>query len=264
MTKTLTQWGQKAKQWALEAGKLSLERLRSPLDVQYKTSTSDLVTKVDQEVEQYVVDAILRTYPDHGILGEEGTFTEDISGFDTLWIIDPIDGTTNFIHQHQNYVVSIAVYHKGEVVAGTVYDPIRDEMFYAEKGNGAYLNGVPLYLREIKTLQQSLLASSTFWNEEAMRTGMDKKIQQLAQWSRGMRIFGCAALELAYVAAGRIDGYMSVTLNPWDFAAGNLLVEEAGGKVSRANGSRVCTLERGSILASNASIHQEFIDFIRI
>lgn len=264
MTKTLTQWGQKAKQWALEAGKLSVERLRSPLQVTYKTCPSDLVTEVDKDVERYLVDAILRTFPDHGILGEEGTFTEEVSKFDTLWIIDPIDGTTNFIHQQQNYVVSIGVYHKGTVVAGTVYDPIRDELFYAEKGCGAYLNGVPLRLRNEKTLQESLLASSTFWNEEAMKTGMDRKIQQLAQWSRGMRIFGCAALELAYVAAGRIDGYMSVTLNPWDFAAGNLLVEEAGGKVSRANGALVHPLERGSILASNSSIHREFIDFIKV
>ncbi|HBI03020.1 MAG TPA: inositol monophosphatase [Paenibacillaceae bacterium] len=262
MTRTLTQWGQKAKQWALDAGRLSVERLRSPFAIEYKTSPSDLVTQVDQEVERYLVDTILRTYPDHGILGEEGTFTKDIAEFDTLWIIDPIDGTTNFVHQQQNFVISMGVYHKGAVTAGVVYDPIRDELFYAEKGGGAYLNGVPLHLRGEKALQESLLASSTFWNETAMRTGMDKKIQQLARYSRGMRIFGCAALELAYVAAGRIDGYMSVTLNPWDFAAGNLLVEEAGGKVTRSNGEKIDPLERGSILASHSSIHQEFIDFI--
>lgn len=262
MTKTITQWGQKAKQWALDAGKLSVERLRSPLAINYKTSPSDLVTQVDQEVESYLIDAILRTYPDHGILGEEGMFTKDIAGFDTLWIIDPIDGTTNFVHQQQNFVVSIGVYHKGVVIAGVIYDPIRDELFYAEKGGGAYLNGVPLHLRGEKTLQESLLASSTFWNQTAMDTGMDQKIQQLARYSRGMRIFGCAALELAYVAAGRIDGYMSVTLNPWDYAAGNLLVEEAGGKVTRANGNPINPLEGGSILAAHSSIHQQFIDFI--
>jgi myo-inositol-1(or 4)-monophosphatase len=263
VTKIITQWGHKAKQWALEAGKLSIEKLRLPLAINYKTSPSDLVTQVDQEVESFLVDAILRTYPDHGILGEEGMFTKDIRKFETLWIIDPIDGTTNFIHQHQNFVVSIGVYHKGEVILGVVYDPIRNELFYAEKGGGAYLNGVPLRLTGQKTLQESLLASSTFWNEIAMNTGMDVKIQQLARYSRGMRIFGCAALELAYVAAGRIDGYMSLTLNPWDFAAGNLLVEEAGGKVSRVNGDLVDPLKRGSILAAHTSIYQEFIDFIR-
>ncbi|WP_051330783.1 inositol monophosphatase family protein [Aneurinibacillus terranovensis] len=257
------EWGSFAKRCAREAGALIQRMLEKPLEVMYKSSAADLVTSVDRAVEKYIMDSILNVYPGHGILGEEGLFARDVTGYDAVWVIDPIDGTTNFVHQKLNYCISIAFFYQGICQAAVVYDPTRDEMFYAEKDGGAYLNDVRLKPPHHLHMEESLLASSIFWNKKAIDCGLAEKIQELAQCSRGMRVLGVAALELAYVAAGRLDGYVSMSLNSWDYAAGKLLIEEAGGIVTRMDGTSIPFTEKTSILAANPGIHQKMLEFIK-
>lgn len=255
-----------AKQVALScaktAGELSLQRMLQPYTVEYKTCASDLVTAVDKEVERLVVEMIRKSFPDHGILGEESTFQGDPSLYDTLWIIDPIDGTTNFVHQQINFSVSIAVYHKGEGLIGVVYDPSRNEMFHAVKGKGAFLNDRPLHLDRHVTLEEALLCTSVFWNKQAEQIGIDQIVKKLAGKARGMRLLGSAALEMAYVASGRLDGYVSLSLNPWDFGAGKILVEEAGGTVTKMNGQPLPYNEKSSVMACNPTFYEELKHYL--
>ncbi|RNB71274.1 inositol monophosphatase family protein [Brevibacillus panacihumi] len=249
---------------ARSAGKLSLARMREPFTVEYKTSASDLVTAVDKEVEKHVIDLILAKYPDHGILGEERTFAGDPSQFDTLWVIDPIDGTTNFVHQQINFSVSIAVYHKGEGLVGAVYDPSRDELFYAVRGEGAFLNDRPLRLERHVRLEEALLCTSVFWNERAEQMGIDQIVKKLAGKVRGMRLLGSAALEMAYVAAGRLDGYVSLSLNAWDFGAGRIIVEEAGGRVTSMAGTPLPFDQKSSVMACNPAFYEELQHYLNL
>jgi myo-inositol-1(or 4)-monophosphatase len=249
---------------ARSAGELSLLRMKQPFTVEYKTSASDLVTAVDKEVEKHVVDTILRHYPDHGILGEESTFAGDPARFDTLWVIDPIDGTTNFVHQQINFAVSIAVYHKGEGLVGAVYDPSRDEMFYAVKGEGAFLNGQRLRLERQVKLEEALLCTSVFWNKRAEQMGIDLIVKKLAGKVRGMRLLGSAALEMAYVAAGRLDGYVSMSLNAWDFGAGRIIVEEAGGRVTTMTGEPLPVDQKSSVMACNPAFYEELQHYLTL
>ncbi|MFD2370744.1 inositol monophosphatase family protein [Brevibacillus sp. GCM10020057] len=253
-----------ALQCARSAGELSLKRMKEPFTVEYKTSASDLVTAVDKEVEKHVIQMILERFPDHGILGEERTFKGDYHSFDTLWVIDPIDGTSNFVHQQINFSVSIAVYHKGEGLVGAVYDPSRDELFYAARGEGAYLNERRLRLEKVVTLEEALLCTSVFWNKRAEQMGIDQIVKKLAGKVRGMRLLGSAALEMSYVAAGRLDGYVSMSLNPWDFGAGRIIVEEAGGKVTTMMGSPLPFDQKSSVMACNPAFYEELQHFLNL
>jgi myo-inositol-1(or 4)-monophosphatase len=260
----MKEWGWLAKNCARSAGKLIEEMLSHPLEVMYKTSSSDLVTSVDRAVERFVIDEITKAYPDHGVLGEEGIVAHKPDEFDTVWMVDPIDGTTNFVHQQQNYCVSIAVYHKTECVVGVVYDPTRREMFYAEKGGGVFLNDVPLQVQRSKEMKEALLSTSLFWNKRAIKSGLSEKVQRLAHRSRGIRVYGVAALELAYVAAGRLDAYINGGLNPWDYGAGRLLVEEAGCKITAMDGTPLPFAQRSSILAANPNIYDFLLEFLQV
>ncbi|WP_425456027.1 inositol monophosphatase family protein [Brevibacillus nitrificans] len=261
---SLTELKELALRCARSAGELSLKRMKEPFQVEYKTSASDLVTAVDKEVEKHVIHMILERFPDHGILGEESTFKGDYKQFDTLWVIDPIDGTTNFVHQQINFSVSIAVYHKGEGLVGAVYDPSRDELFYAVKGEGAYLNDRPLHLEKVVTLEEALLCTSVFWNKRAEQMGIDQIVKKLAGKVRGMRLLGSAALEMSYVAAGRLDGYVSMSLNAWDFGAARIIVEEAGGKVTSMVGNPLPFDEKSSVMACNPAFYEELQHYLNL
>ncbi|WP_312111857.1 inositol monophosphatase family protein [Brevibacillus reuszeri] len=249
---------------ARSAGELSMKRMKEPFTVEYKTSASDLVTAVDKEVEKHVIDMILKRFPDHGILGEESTFAKDYRQYDTLWVIDPIDGTTNFVHQQINFAVSIAVYHKGEGLVGAVYDPSRDELFYAVKGEGAFLNDRPLHLDRVVSLEEAILCTSVFWNKRAEQMGIDLIVKKLAGKVRGMRLLGSAALEMSYVAAGRLDGYVSLSLNAWDFGAGRIIVEEAGGRVTNMMGEPLPYNEKSSVMACNPTFYEELQHYLNL
>lgn len=253
----------KAKDWAVEAGKLSLKRAEHPLEYTFKSSPSDLVTQVDKEVEEFMIQKILSHFPEHGIIGEEGTFERDPKEFDTLWVIDPIDGTMNFVHQQINYVVSVAVVYKGIGIIGVIYDPSRDELFWSLKGEGAYLNGHPLKLDKPVHLQEALICSSLFWNQRAEKLGLVDILYDLPKKSRGIRVYGCAALELAYVAAGRVDAYVSLYLNPWDFAAGKVIVEEAGGTTTTLDGSALPLTEVSTVVASNPFLYAQLTEYLQ-
>ncbi|MBE3562716.1 MAG: inositol monophosphatase [Hydrogenibacillus schlegelii] len=259
-----------ARTLAEEAGALIRERLLKleageALQIGTKSGPSDLVTEVDRAVEAHVVRRIRAAYPDHGVLGEEGT---DAAGSPETaglrWVIDPIDGTTNFVHQKLNFCVSIALYAGDEGLVGVVYDPMREERFTAVRGGGAALNGRPLRLDGAKGLSESLIGTSLTWVRRARQTGLVEPVWRLAERSRGLRSLGAAALEAAYVAAGRLDAFLSLTLSPWDFAAAKLIVEEAGGTVVDFAG-RPVGLKRPELgfLAAHPSLVGPILEVLR-
>ncbi|MFO7247168.1 MAG: inositol monophosphatase [Bacillota bacterium] len=259
MTMDLAAIATVAQEAVREAAEYVRRRLDDPIEAMRKSERGELVTEVDRTVERMVVDRILRAFPDHGILGEEGVFTRaDAPAPEVpLWVIDPIDGTTNFVHQRINFVLSLAVYHGGEGLIGIVYDPLRDEWFEARRGEGATLNGRPIRVRpDASRLEEALIVTSLFWSRYAERFGLTDKIRELGRRVRGMRLYGAAALELAYVACGRLDGFFSPSLSPWDFAAGALLVKEAGGMVTTVDGTPLSLEGRTTVLAGAPAIYR--------
>lgn len=226
------------------------------MSVQYKTSWSDLLTEVDTAVEQAVRQAIGARFPDHGFVGEEegGGWEREYT-----WVLDPVDGTTNFAHTLPNFVCSLACYRGREALVGAVYDPSRDELFTARRGEGAFLNGVQIQVDPAATLKESLIGTNLLWDMREGRMPNLPGIQQLGMQVRGIRSLGAAAMEMAYVACGRLSAYMQWQLSPWDYAAGALLVAEAGGRVSRTDGTPLEITQKGSLLVSNGRIHDAIV-----
>jgi myo-inositol-1(or 4)-monophosphatase len=185
-------------------------------------------------------------------------------GAEITWMIDPIDGTTNFVHQKINFCISVGIYRGQEGLIGIVYDPIRKEMFWAKKGEGAFLNHQPIRVATHPTLGESLIGTNQLWVRRTRKWGLEKQIQDIAMRSRGIRSLGAAALEMAYVAAGRLDAFLSLHLSPWDFSAGKLIVEEAGGRVSDFKGDQIkITKEKFGLLASQSHIHEEILHYLK-
>jgi myo-inositol-1(or 4)-monophosphatase len=215
----------------------------------------NLVTAVDLEVERRLRDRIGSRYPDHAILAEEGAAREGSSSY--RWIIDPLDGTTNFVHRHPMYCVSIALEDADGLLLGLVYAPQLEEMFSARRGQGALFNQTrPVRVSEERELSHALLASGFAYRQgEEVNTNLGNW-SALSLCCRGLRRCGAAALDLAYVADGRYDGFWELYLSPWDVAAGALLVQEAGGRVTDAAGGDAW-LEGSSILATNGLLHEE-------
>jgi myo-inositol-1(or 4)-monophosphatase len=250
---------------ASKAGEWIKSRLGTVKQLSTKHSPQDLVTEVDKGAEQMIRRLILTHFPDHAILGEEGVKPGAEASAkalaaaleeEYLWIVDPVDGTTNFVHGLPFYSVSIALAHKGEVIVGVIYDPSRDEMFVAEKGKGVYVHGNPMTVSGEGRLSDSLVAIGFPPDPGfAMPVNM-RAVQALAPQVRSLRAVGSAALHLAYVAAGRLSAYTEVGLNAWDLAAGALLVQEAGGTVTDTLGQPY-DLGVRHVIASNGAIHQE-------
>ncbi len=248
-----------AVQAARAAGALQRERLWHEHEIVFK-GESNLVTEVDRACEALIVDAIRDKFPDSDILAEESEYLP--AGSSQRWIIDPLDGTTNYAHGFPWFGVSIAFEEDGEVEAGVIYHPMMDELFTAAKGKGAYLNGVRIHVSRHAPLKSSLLATGfpydRAWDNEN-NFGNFEKMQMAA---RAVRRAGAAALDLAYVAAGRLDGYWECKLKPWDVAAGVLLVEEAGGRVTGYHGEPYSIYEH-RIMASNGLIHEEMMEIVK-
>lgn len=221
-----------------------------------KQIAGDLITEADKETEQHIVSILQKEYPSHAILAEESGSTKDLDS-DFLWIIDPLDGTTNYAHQYPVFSISIALLFQGQLIVGVVYNPIQDELFHAIKEEGAFLNGSPLYVSKVEKISQSLLASGFPYDRLHNPDNNYAEFCRLTDLSQGVRRAGSAAIDLAYVAAGRFDGYWEKGIKSWDIAAGILLVLEAGGKVSAYDGSPY-DIYAGRIMASNGIIHQEF------
>ncbi|MBK8231165.1 MAG: inositol monophosphatase [Candidatus Eisenbacteria bacterium] len=213
----------------------------------------NLVTELDLEVERLVTGRIGARYPDHGILAEEGARKEGAGGL--RWVIDPLDGTTNYVHRHPMYCVSIALEDEAGPLVGVVFAPYLDELFTATRGGGAWRNrSARMEVSESDELSRSLLASGFAYSVDGMHDVNLENWARLARISRGLRRCGSAALDLAYVADGRYDGFWELNLNAWDVAAGALLVTEAGGQVTDCRGG-IAWREGRSILATNGKIH---------
>jgi len=240
---------------ALDAGKLSLEfRARlAELDVA-KKSPKDLVTEADRAVEEFLTTEILKRYPGHGILGEE---TGERTGGEYRWVIDPIDGTTSFVHEQPAYSVSIAVEKNGDAILAAVNAPVLGELFEAAKGEGARLNGKPVRVSSRSPLENCLLATGFACVRHNRRHNNLPYFEAVMPIIRGIRRLGSAALDLCYVGCGRLDGFWELNLQPYDAAAGLLVVSEAGGTHSDFTGGRANIY--GEVVATNGVIHDELI-----
>lgn len=255
---------------AREAGALLMDYFHQHLKIEYK-GEADLVTAADRASEELIRERIRQKWPDHDVLGEEQGLSDQ--GSDYRWYVDPLDGTTNFAHGYPVFCVSIGLEHrrlqelapgqessppKSSCIAAVVYDPTRDELFSAEQGRGAWLNGEPIRVSKISTLTESLLATG-FPSRKRHKNPNIHLYHQITLHTHGVRRAGSAALDLCNVASGRYDGFWEFNLNPWDTAAGVLIVEEAGGKVTRFDGSPF-ELNSRETLASNGLLHEALID----
>ena len=240
---------------AREAGALLMGHFARHVTIEYKGEV-DLVTVADRSSEELIVSRLRARGPEHGIVAEEGTRSDP--GAEYRWYVDPLDGTTNFAHGYPVFCVSIALTRQdGQLEVGVLYDPTRDEMFAAERGSGATLNGKPMRVSKTPRLCESLLGTG-FPSHKRHKNPNIHFYHQLTLRSHGVRRAGSAALDLACVASGRYDGFWEFNLNPWDTAAGVLLVEEAGGKVTRFDGAPF-RLDSREVLGSNGLIHDELI-----
>jgi myo-inositol-1(or 4)-monophosphatase len=240
---------------AREAGHLLMTYFERHIGFEYKGDV-DLVTEADRASEKLIVQRIREAFPSHDVVGEEGTRKD--TGSEFRWYVDPLDGTTNFAHGYPVFCVSLGVESSGAVIAGVLYDPTRDELFTAEKGKGATLNGRPIQVSKTKTLSESLLATG-FPSQKRHKNPNIHFYHQLTLRSHGLRRAGSAALDLASVASGRYDGFWEFNLNPWDTSAGVLLVLEAGGAVTRFDGSP-WRIDSSETLASNTLLHPELVE----
>ena len=245
---------------ARAAGQLLHREHPRTRQVSFKGTSTNLVTEMDGRAEALVVDALLKQFPDDGILGEEGGARAGRSG--RRWVIDPLDGTTNYTHGLPVYSVGIGLERDGLVELGVVYDPTRDEMFVGERGAGAWLNDMRLSVSATPALDVSLLTTGFPYDA---RTNPDNNLKEYATFAvraRAVRRMGSALIDLAYVAAGRFDGFWELTLGPWDVAAGGILVEEAGGRVSDLGGGPL-DINAPRLVASNGRIHDEILGVLK-
>ncbi|MBI1733831.1 MAG: inositol monophosphatase [Candidatus Rokubacteria bacterium] len=245
---------------ARAAGLLLRDALADPRQVSFKGSPTNLVTEMDARAERLVADRLRAAFPDDAMLGEEGGTRPGTSG--RRWIVDPLDGTTNYAHGVPIFGVSIALEVGGRVVLGVVYDPNRDELFTAERGAGAWLGERRLKVSSTPTLNESLLASGFPYNVRETADNNAREFVAFTMRGQGVRRMGSAVIYLAYVAAGRLDGCWELRLGAWDVAAGALLIEEAGGRVTALDGGPL-DLDAPAVVASNGRIHEEMLGVLK-
>lgn len=268
LTTDVSAWLDSARTIAADAGKILMNWYGGPCRTERK-GVVDLVTEADRAAESHILGAIRERFPEHSVLAEESAGTEwrvladeGIRAEAPLWLIDPLDGTTNFAHGFPWFCVSIGVAVKGEVLAGVVHDPLRGETFEAAKGIGARFNGARVSVSSVRSLDESLLVTGFAYD---IRTNPETNLDTFARFAlrcQGVRRTGSAALDLCAVAAGRADGFWELRLKPWDTAAGWLIVQEAGGRVTDGRGDSF-HLTAPVIVASNGRIHGEMIETLR-
>jgi myo-inositol-1(or 4)-monophosphatase len=252
---------QLAEQMARTAGQIQRARYETALDIHTKTASIDLVTEVDRACEAVIVETLRAQRPEDAVLAEEGS-GDDRPGATWRWVIDPLDGTMNYAHGYPRFCVSIGVQRDGEPALGVVYDPLLDELFSAQRGEGAQLNGRRLRVSEEDDLGRALLATGFAYDVHRSQEDNLNHFARFVKAARGLRRDGSAALNLCYVAAGRFDGFWELKLHPWDVAAGNLIVEEAGGRVSDFSGAP-CSGSGRETLASNGHLHDAMLRLLR-
>jgi len=250
-----------AERLAREAGALQRERYETAIEIRTKSASIDLVTEVDHACEEMIVGGIGEVRPDDAILAEEGR-GDDHPDARWRWIIDPIDGTTNYAHGYPRFCVSIGVEFEGTRTVGVIFDPLLDELFCAVRGGGAQLNGAPIRVSKEADIGNSLVATGFAY--DVRRSAQDNINHFIAfvKESRAIRRDGSAALDLCYVAAGRFDGYWELKLHPWDVAAGLLMVDEAGGRTSDLSGGAA---QRSGFecVASNGAVHDQMLEILQ-
>lgn len=242
-----------AKEAAYEAGEIQLSFLGKNKKIEYKSSDSDLVTEADKQSEEKIMSIINTYFPEHDILGEEtGCHREHNSEY--LWVIDPLDGTTNFTHNFPHFAVSIGLVKNDEIILGVIYDPCKNELFWAAEGTGAYLNSEPIKTSNVDQLKSALLATGFApGNPKTLEENL-VYFREFIHMGQAIRRPGAAALDLCYVACGRLDAFWELNLSPWDITAGTCIVREAGGKVTNFE-SEIFDPHAKSILATNTFLH---------
>ncbi|MBI4042842.1 MAG: inositol monophosphatase [Deltaproteobacteria bacterium] len=261
-SKLFTEIAEISRNAALRAGEALKKRYGTVFTISIKPDAG-LLTEVDLESEEIIISEIRKTRPADAILAEESGIVSELRGESSFrWIIDPLDGTTNFAHGVPHFAVSIGVEYEGNVVSGVVFNPMTGELFEAVKGKGATLNGKSVHVSGAEQIEESLLATGFSYQKGEIVDQELAVLSRVLHHVRAVRRIGSAALDLCYVAVGRFDGFWEYDLSPWDIAAGVLLVTEAGGKVSSMSGGPYL-LEEGSIVASNGKIHQTLIEMLR-
>ena len=243
----------------LKSGAIQLAKYGQPISIEHK-GTINLVTEVDHACEDAIVALLRERYPDHDIVTEETQIEQ--TGSPYVWYIDPLDGTTNFAHGYPCFCTSVALAHEGKVVAGAVYEPLREELYTAERGQGSFLNGRRLRVSNATELINSLLLTGFPYDVRDDLPGKLRMFNKLMGEARAVRRDGSAALDLCFVAAGRVEGFWEETLYPWDMMAGNLMIEEAGGRVSRFDGTPI-GMRADEILATNGRIHERMLQLMQ-
>ena len=248
---------------AREAGQLLCRLYRERHIVRTKASDIDLVTEADIASEQLIVTAIHQAFPTHVILSEEGLGGTDAlsAGLSPVWLVDPLDGTVNYAHGYPNWGVSLALTQSGRVMSCVTFDPLRDELFWAKRGQGAWCNDEPLSVSRVTELGRALVATGFAYKRATLVDNNLARFGAVMPRVQGMRRGGAAVLDLAYVAAGRLDGYWEMHLHPWDWAAGWLLVEEAGGTITDMRGEP-WSLNSREMAATNGLFHVELLSHL--
>jgi len=248
---------------ARAGGAVLMARLRGDGDLQIacKDGRANLVTVADRESQQAVTDVIQATFPDHAVVGEEGTTGDP--GTEHVWYVDPLDGTTNFAHGLPFFCVSVALRSRGQTVAGAVYDPARDEMFAASLGGGATVSGLPLRVSGIARLDRALVVAQAQSVDEGEIRAYAALVRRLMQAAGGVRSLGSPALTLCAIAAGRLEAYCEYAMDAWDIAAGQLILQEAGGTLTTFSGAAHTTAERADVAASNGRVHPELLAVLK-
>jgi myo-inositol-1(or 4)-monophosphatase len=250
---------QTAREAALRAGEIHLKYFGKDKEISHKLNEFDLVTNADKEAEDAIVNIIQQKYRDHGFLAEEAH--KETESMPYTWIIDPLDGTTNYAHNFPQFCVSIGLRYKNELILGVVFDAVKKEFFHAVKGMGAYLNENPIHVSNIKTVNKSLLATG-FPYDRVTNTATNLDYFEVFTYeSQAIRRPGAAALDMCYVACGRFDGFWELKLSPWDTAAGAVIVREAGGIVTNFFTDDFDIYQK-HIIASNPHIYQEMSDIL--
>ncbi|MCF8262178.1 MAG: inositol monophosphatase [Melioribacteraceae bacterium] len=251
---------QQVKQIALEAGEIIRDGFGKNISFEYKTNESNLVTEIDKKAEAAIINFIKKEFPDHSILAEESGAEQKESEF--TWVIDPLDGTTNFAHGLPIFSVSIGIERGGETIYGVVYDVMRDVCYSAEKGKGAFANDRKITVNDNDNLNHSLLVTGFPYNISENPSGAFEKFVSFLKVARGVRRLGSAAIDFCYVAEGAFDGFWEVSLNPWDVSAGILIVREAGGMVTDFSMKEINSSSI-QFLASNGKIHKSMVEILQ-
>ncbi|ANU27852.1 inositol monophosphatase family protein [Planococcus versutus] len=242
-----------------EAGHQIRNSFLSDITIESKSNANDLVTNMDKEIEQFFIGRIRRDFPKHKVFGEEG-FGDDIQSTDgVIWLLDPIDGTMNFVHQKRNFAISLGIYVDGIGKLGYIYDVVNDDLYHGVENGGAYFNDEKLKPLLKTNIAESIIAMNATWAIPNRYLDNDAIIQ-LIRDVRGTRSYGSAALELAYLASGRVDAYMSMRLSPWDIAGGMVIAKEVGAVTTSFKNDPANLLKQDTFIAANPSIHQELLE----